>query len=238
MLDGRHAGIGPLVLWVALLAVERRGTTAKRRVLTVAGMAVEVVDRGAQPGRVDTAGLGQLFERGTLLEVATAHVRPHRQRRRTGMAQAIAAQEAMVADQPRAHLFILRHRRDHGRHIVVVAMRFVDETLAVGQYTDNARFAAFDDVREVPDAAIAVRHLRNRRPGHRRLQVGGDHAAGRLAQAQAIARTALWGQGQVVVAAGIAWEQLPAPGVVVGETTRREHHGFGADQLLALRRGH
>lgn len=36
------------------------------------------------------------------------------------------------------------------------------------------------------------------------------------------------------MAAGIAREQLLAPGVVIGETACRQHHGLGADQLLAL----
>ncbi|MNP74143.1 hypothetical protein D3C76_1709710 [compost metagenome] len=81
--------------------------------MAVAGMVVEVADRGAQPYRVDAAGLGQLLEGGALLEVATAHMRPHRQRRRAGVAQAVAAQEAMVANQPRTYLFALRYCRDH-----------------------------------------------------------------------------------------------------------------------------
>ncbi|MNP58769.1 hypothetical protein D3C76_1537130 [compost metagenome] len=101
------------MLRVTLLAVERCGTTAERWVLAVAGMIVEIADRGAQPYRVDAAGLGQLLEGGALLEIAAAHVRPHRQRCRAGVAQAVATQEAVVADQPRTHLFALRYCRDH-----------------------------------------------------------------------------------------------------------------------------
>ncbi|MNE75960.1 hypothetical protein D3C80_1721650 [compost metagenome] len=103
---------------------------------------------------------------------------PHRQRGGAGVAKAIPAQEAVVTDQPGASLLVLRYGVEHGGDIVVVAVRLVDEALAVGQHTDDARLAAFDDVREVADAAITVRYLGHRGPGDRRLQVGGYHAAG------------------------------------------------------------
>ncbi len=47
MLNGRYTRVGPFVLRVALFAVKRCGTTAECRVLAVAGVAVEVIDRGA-----------------------------------------------------------------------------------------------------------------------------------------------------------------------------------------------
>ncbi|MNP00619.1 hypothetical protein D3C76_924120 [compost metagenome] len=81
-----------------------------------------------------------------------------------------------------------------------------------------------------------MRHLRYRRPGHRRFQVRGDHAASRFAEAQAVAGAGLRRQGEVVVAAGVAREQLPAPRVVVGEAAGGEHHGLRPDAHVAMRR--
>ncbi|MNE46667.1 hypothetical protein D3C80_1410170 [compost metagenome] len=130
-------------------------------------MAVVGGDGGAQPARVDAAGLGQLFEAGAALEVAAAHMWPYRQWRGAGVAEVVAAQEAVVADQPRAGFLALRDRLEHGRHVVVVTVCLVDETVAIGQHTDDAGLAALDDVREVADTAVAVRHLGDRCPGHR-----------------------------------------------------------------------
>ncbi|MNN21050.1 hypothetical protein D3C81_1343570 [compost metagenome] len=167
VLDRRDARVRSLVLRVALLAVERCGAATERRVFTVACVPVEFRHGADQALRVDAAGLRQFLDGRTTLEVAIAHMRPHRQRRRTRIAEAVATLETVVADQPGADLFALRHRLDHRRNIVVVTVGLVDEALAVGQHADDSRLAALDDVREMADAAVAVRHPGYWRPGHR-----------------------------------------------------------------------
>ncbi|MNV48419.1 hypothetical protein D3C71_1403230 [compost metagenome] len=132
----------------------------------------------------------------------------------------------MGADQPRRHFFTRWGGGDHGRDVVVVAVGFIDEALAVAQHTDDARFAALDDVREVSRAAVAVRHLRNRCPGDGGRHVAIDPGTGTFAQAQAIAANAEGRQGQMLMPGRCAGEQGLAAVDVIGETTRGEHHGL------------
>ncbi|MNL25107.1 hypothetical protein D3C87_1465770 [compost metagenome] len=132
----------------------------------------------------------------------------------------------MTANQPGSDVFTRRGGGNHGRHVIVVAVGFVDEALTVAQHADDPGLAAFDDVREMADAAVAVRHLRNRRPGD-----GGQHVcihlgADAFTQSQAITGHAEWRQGQMLMPGRRTLEQRFAPFDVVGETTGREHYGL------------
>ena len=122
---------------IPLFTVVGCRATAEQRVFAVARMAVVLLDGRTQTLGVDTASLGQRFKGVAFLQVAGAYEGFDRQWERAGNPQAITALEGMAADQPGGHLFT-RRRSDHGTDIVIVTAGFVDEALAVRQYTDNA----------------------------------------------------------------------------------------------------
>ncbi|MNE19627.1 hypothetical protein D3C80_1127150 [compost metagenome] len=131
----------------------------------------------------------------------------------------------MAADQPRLDL-VPGRLGDHGADVVVVAVGFVDEALAVGEHADDAGLGPIDDVWEMPNAAVRVRHPRHRRPSHRAVQVIGNLAANAFAQAQAVTVSAQRRQGQVLVAGGCSREQRLAPFDVIGKAAGGQYHGL------------
>jgi hypothetical protein len=83
----------------------------------------------------------------------------------------------VVADQPGRHFLVLRHRFDHRVDKLVIAVRLVDEALAVREHGDQPWLAAVDDVRVGPDPPVPVGHQRHRTPGDRRGEFGVDVSA-------------------------------------------------------------
>ncbi|MOA12884.1 hypothetical protein D3C78_1329090 [compost metagenome] len=71
-----------------------------------------------------------------------------------------------------------------------------------------------------------MRHLRNRRPGDSGRHVAVDPGTDTFAQAQAIAANAEGRQGQMLMPGRCAGEQCLSTLDVIGEATRREHHGL------------
>ena len=168
----------------------------------------------------------QLIQAGPALEIAAAQVRGDRQRRRTHVAEAVATQEAPVADQPGACRLPGRGGLEQGGDIVVVTVRLIDEAPAVGQHADHPGLAALDDVREVPGLAIAVGNSRDRRPGDRRAQVVGHPAAGAGRRRCSPAAAA---------AAGCpGWGQLGAALRIMGKAAAGQDHGACLDAQESL----
>ncbi|MNH19343.1 hypothetical protein D3C79_790730 [compost metagenome] len=120
-------------------------------------MVVVLIHGIAQTLWIDATGARQRFDGPGGFQVARGNEWLQRQRIGAGHAEAIAALKGVAANQPGLDL-LTGCLGDHGADVVVVAIGFVDEAFAVGQYADDAGFAALDDVREMADCAVLVRH--------------------------------------------------------------------------------
>ncbi|MNN02015.1 hypothetical protein D3C81_1146520 [compost metagenome] len=140
----------------------------------------------------------------------------------------------MVADQPGLIWLALWRSGEQRIHEVVVAVRLVDKASAVTAHCNETRLGAVDQVREMPSAAIAARHLRYRRPGTGMGQGGGDLGANLLSQAQAIA--AVFRRCGRVMAnpIGRVRHQLRDALAVMGKAATGQHHATPRLDLLAI----
>src|SRR5436305_12179672 len=98
---------------------------------------------GQRSGR-DAARRRKLLDGGTALQIAATNVLCQRKRKGLRKTEAISALKTMVADQPRRYLLAAWHRGHHGRCVIVVAIGFIDEALAIAQHTDYAWLATVD----------------------------------------------------------------------------------------------
>ncbi|MNL04217.1 hypothetical protein D3C87_1247820 [compost metagenome] len=223
LFDRRDTRVG-LLQGVTLFAVVGRRAATELRIFAMACMTVVVRHGRAQADGIDAASRRQFLKGVAGFQIAAADKGRQRHWKRPRDAQAIPPLKAMVADQPGGDLLTLRGGGDHGCHVVVVTVGFVDEALAVAQDADDSGLAALDDVREMADAAVAVRHLRNRCPGHGGGHVDIHFGANAFAQSQAIAGHAERRQGQVLMPGRRARKQRFAPFDVIGKTAGCEHH--------------
>src|SRR5450631_839361 len=123
-------------------------------VFAFAGVKVIVGDRSFKSVGIDPAVLGQFGDHPSDHDVAGLDVGFDRKRRRPCDAQTIATLECPRTDQPGCDLLARWHRIEHGSDVIVVTVALVTEPSAVRKHADDARFAAFDDVRKPPKRSV------------------------------------------------------------------------------------
>ena len=200
-------------------------------------MAVVFVDGAPQCGRIDVAALRQLFGRLGALQIAVGQPAVHREGKRLDRAEAVAADEGMVAQQPGTHGTGCWRGGEQVADEVVIRRAFVGKPFAVGQHGDQAGFAALDQVGEAAEAAVFARNQRNGRPSAGRGHVFAHRRAGLFGHAQAVAAVG-FGRGAVVRCAVLQrLHPLLQAGFVVRETAAGQYHAARcADIQTGIRR--
>ena len=186
LLYRRHAGVR-LSVRIPLVGIVDRRAAVERRILARASMHIIFRDRPLQAIRIDPAVPSESSDGPAGLDIAGADMRSDRQRGRAAIPRPYRRWKARVADQPGRDLLSGRHRPQHRRHIVVVAVALVAEASAIGEHTDDTGLAALDDVRKSAGAAIGIGYQGDGTPGCRCSQRVVDAAARGLAEAHAVA---------------------------------------------------
>ena len=193
LLQRGHAGVGASVRGVALDAVVGRFAFAKLGVAAGVGHHVVARHRGLQGVGLNAAPLGQFLQAGTALQIAIGQPLSQRHRGRFDRTQAPAADEAVVAQQPRLHGLARWQSLNQTLHDVVVSVGLVGEALAPARDRDQPGLGALNQMRKVGDAAIGLGHQGHRCQGSRLAQVVGHHRTQAFAQAQTVAGVATRG---------------------------------------------
>ncbi len=146
-------------------------------------------------------------------------------------AQAEAAQEAKVADQPGTCGLVFGHGAEQCVDVVVITQPLVAEARSVRQNADRAGVPALDDMRELPVRAIGPGHNRNRAKRRGPGQVAAHLRADGLRHGNAIAGGL--GHGKRLVL-GVAGEDAGAQRGVIGIDSGGQHDTTGAAQAGAV----
>ena len=157
-----HAGIGQAAPLggraVTLYPVIGGLAFGKIWIHPVGAQGIVTGEGGLQARPVNAAGFGQLVHALAALEITVFE--PWADRHRSGFdrAQAITAQEGVIADQPGLGLFTPWSGGEQILHQVMIGIGLVAEALSVCGHGDQAGFGPFDQMRKMRHAAIGTRH--------------------------------------------------------------------------------
>src|SRR5690606_22112866 len=129
---------------ITLDAVVGGRAAAEFRIGALGCMNVVVCHRALQALHVDAAALGELRNGWRAVQIARSHIGAYWKGEWPGSAQAVAALECVVADQPCLERFAFWRRGDQGGDEIMIRAGLIDEPAAVAHYRNETGLCPFD----------------------------------------------------------------------------------------------